>query len=343
MLIGIGYHYVRPSFDLPHPGIFGLTTAEFKAQLELLGRHGEFVGLGLLRRALAGEASLPERAWLVSFDDGLREQFEHALPVLDELRIPAVFFANTLPLAEKRPLLVHMTHLLRANVAPATLKNVIGEVATELGISLQEVDSARAVHQYGYDTREAAELKYLLNFLLPVTDRDRVVEQCFDQLLGWDRAEVSAALYMDCEQLMELAARDFLGSHTHSHRPLGTLEEAEIRREIGRSLDYLEAWTGVRVDSLGYPYGSRETCTPAVGRLAAELGIRLGFTMERAAIDDYSQPLFLPRCAPNDLPGGNATRWPADRVFEDIPLSVWYSNESSTNRPDSANHLTEQD
>lgn len=327
MLIGIGYHYVRLNFELPHPGIFGLTTAEFKAQLELLGRHGEFVGLGLLRRALAGEVSLPDRAWLVSFDDGLREQFEHALPVLDELRIPAVFFANTLPLAEKRPLLVHMIHLLRANVAPSTLKNVIGGVATELGISLQEVDSARAVHQYGYDTREVAELKYLFNFALPMADRDLVVEQCFDRLLGWDRAEVSAALYMDREQLRNLAARDLLGSHSHSHRPLGTLEEGDLRREISLSLDYLETWTGVRVDSLGYPYGSQSACTPAVGRVAGELGIRLGFTMERAGIDDRSMPLFLPRCAPNDLPGGSAARWTAERIFENIPSSAWYAGE----------------
>lgn len=327
MIIGIGYHYVRPSFELPHPGIFGLTPTEFKAQLELLGRHGEFVGQGELRRALAGKASLPERAWLVSFDDGLREQYEHALPVLDDLGIPAVFFVNTLPLAEQRPVLVHMTHLLRANVAPPALKNTIGEVATELGIPLQEVDSARAVQQYGYDTLEVAELKYLLNFSLPVTDRDRVVEQCFDRLLGWDRAEVSAALYMDREQIRKLAARDLLGSHSHSHRPLGTLEEADIRREILLSLDYLENWTGVRVDSLGYPYGSQSACTPAVGRVAGELGIRLGFTMERAGIDDHSMPLFLPRCAPNDLPGGSAARWTAERIFEDIPSSTWYAGE----------------
>lgn len=326
MIIGIGYHYVRPNFELPHPGIFGLTPGEFKAQLELLGRHGEFVGQDELRRALADGAGLPERAWLVSFDDGLREQYEHALPVLDDLGIPAVFFVNTLPLAEQRPVLVHMTHLLRANVSPAVLKNAIEEVARKLGLSWHEVDSARAAQQYVYDTGEVAELKYLLNFALPMADRERVVEQCFDRLLGWDRTEVSATLYMDREQLRELAVRDMLGSHSHSHRPLGTLEEADLRREISLSLDYLEDCTGVRVDSLGYPYGSRTACTPVVGRVAEQLGIRLGFTMERAGIDNRTLPMFLPRCAPNDLPGGNASRWTGERIFEEIPSSGWYSD-----------------
>lgn len=325
MIVGIGYHYVRPSFASPYPGIFGLTPAELRAQLELLAREGKFIGQDDLRRALAGEARLPENGWLVTFDDGLREQYEHALPVLDAMGIPAIFFANTLPLAERRPVLVHMTHLLRSQVAPTALGEAIKGIAGELGISLGDVDGVRATTQYRYDTAEVAQLKYLLNFALPVEDRERVVDACFDRLLGWSGAEVCRELYMDRDQLKALASRDMLGSHAHSHRPLGTLEASQIEREIAASLDLLEEWTGVRVDSLAYPYGSREACAPLAGEIAAGLNIAMGFTMERAGIDGSSPRLFLPRCAPNDLPGGSAPRWQAGDVFEEISSSTWYS------------------
>ena len=116
MVVGIGFHYVRPSFDQPYPGIFGVTVEEFRAQLELLGRYGEYIGLSDIRSWLLDGKSLPERAWLVTFDDGLREQYEYALPVLDDLRIPAVFFASTSPLHERKPLMVHVVHLLRSQV-----------------------------------------------------------------------------------------------------------------------------------------------------------------------------------------------------------------------------------
>lgn len=325
MIIGIGYHYVRPSFASPYPGIFGLTPAELRAQLELLARQGEFIGQTDLRRGLAGEAPLPENGWLVTFDDGLREQYEHALPVLDAMGIPAVFFANTLPLSERRPVLVHMTHLLRTQVAPATLVEAIKGMAGEMEIRLGDVDGVRAATQYRYDKAEVAQLKYLLNFALPVDDRERVVDACFDRLLGWSREEVCRDLYMDRGQLKMLASRDMLGSHAHSHRPLGTLEASQIKREIAASLDLLEEWTGMRVDSLAYPYGSREACAPLAGEIAASLNIAMGFTMERAGIDGRSHSLFLPRCAPNDLPGGSAPCWEADKVFKDIPSSSWYS------------------
>jgi peptidoglycan/xylan/chitin deacetylase (PgdA/CDA1 family) len=324
MLIGISFHYVRPSFESPFPGIFGLTPDAMRAQLELLGRFGVFVGQDDLRRTLAGEACLPENGWIVTFDDGLREQYEHALPVLDAMGIPAVFFANTLPLAERRLALVHMTHLLRSQVAPVVLGEAIVDIAGKLGIPLGEVDGERAVTQYRYDTTEMAQLKYLLNFALPVKDRERVVDACFDRLLGWNREQVCQEFYMGREQLKVLASRDMLGSHSHSHRPLGTLDAAQIRREISVSLDYLEEWTGVRVDSLAYPYGSREACSHQVGEIAASLNIAMGFTMERAGIDSNSSKLFLPRCAPNDLPGGRLPCWPDAEVFGRIPASSWY-------------------
>ncbi|MFN6204671.1 MAG: hypothetical protein ACK496_19660, partial [Acidobacteriota bacterium] len=46
-------------------------------------------------------------------DDGLREQYEQAWPRLCRLGIPAIFFANTRPIAEKRLLDVHKIQLVR--------------------------------------------------------------------------------------------------------------------------------------------------------------------------------------------------------------------------------------
>lgn len=324
MIVGINYHYVRPGFEYPFPGIVGLTTEAFRAQIELLGRSGEFIGQADLRRAFRDGHRLPDKAWLVTFDDGLREQFEHARPVLEALRVPAIFFANTQPLADGTPVLVHLTHLLRAHVDATTLLATLRDVADSLGLTLAHVNPDHAARQYQYDSQDVAELKYLFNFGLPPTGRDRLVEITFDRLLGWDRAEVCASLYMSKEQLSDLASRDQLGTHAHTHRALGELDAGTIRNEILFSSAYLETWTGIRPDAIAYPYGSRQACTPEVARAAAEAGMCLGFTMERAGIDARAKPLLLPRCAPNDVPGGSAVRWPGERVFEDIPSSTWY-------------------
>lgn len=325
MAVGIGFHYVRPNFKQPYPGIFGVTVEEFRAQLELLGRYGEYIGLSDIRSWLFEGKSLPERAWLVTFDDGLREQYEHALPVLDDLCIPAVFFASTRPLYKREPLMVHVVHLLRSQIEPSRLVDTVYNIAEELGIKIGTVDHERAVSQYFYDTPEVAEIKYLLNFALPCEARDDVIGLCFSRLLDWDVDELVSSLYMDKSQLRELAVRGYLGTHAHTHRPLGTLSEAEIETDIRTSLDLLEYWTKRRPDAIAYPYGSLAACTEATGHIARKLGIKMGFTMERARIDEHARPMCLPRCAPNDLPGGSMPRWSKDSLFQEISCSGWYA------------------
>lgn len=323
--VGISFHYVRPDFEQPFPGIFGVTCDEFRAQLELLGRYGEYVGLAEIRRFLQDGCKLPDRAWLVTFDDGLREQYEYALPVLDALGIPAVFFTPTRPIHNLQPLTVHLIHLLRSRVDPQRLSEEIYRIAEEWRVKIAAVDHAKAINQYFYDTPEVAEIKYLLNFALPRDLREDIVGMCFDRLLGWEREELVRSLYMDKIQLRELAERDYLGTHAHAHQPLGSLSETEVKVDIHTSLELLEEWTGRRPDAIAYPYGSQEACTDAVGRVASRLGIRIGFTMERARIDEHVNPMFLPRCAPNDLPGGSAPRWSEDAFFQNMPRSTWYA------------------
>lgn len=163
MLIAINYHYVRPEFDAPYPGIHGITPNQFESQLRLLAGAGTFVSAADILAAVRGEKKLPERALAVTFDDGLREQYEHAVPVLRRLEIAAIFFINTGPIAEGTVSSVHKTHLLRANVAPREFTAMLHASAHDRRIELNaDTHSRRAVEHYHYDDPETARLKFLI-------------------------------------------------------------------------------------------------------------------------------------------------------------------------------------
>ena len=117
MLLVVTYHYLAEEAPAAPRAIFPATTALLERQVEELGRSYELVSRDDLLRALDGEAELPERAALVTFDDGLRCQVELALPVLDRLGAPGLFFVPGLPLAEGRVLDVHKVHRLREAMA----------------------------------------------------------------------------------------------------------------------------------------------------------------------------------------------------------------------------------
>src|SRR5436853_162197 len=144
MLIVATYHYVRPSFDFLHAGIHGITPSALETQLCLLNTLGEFVSAQQVLAAARGDGPLPERALLVTFDDGLREQVDCALPVLDRVGIPAVFFVTTAPLARHIVNSVHQIHLLRAYTPPAQLRAVLYEETRRQGIAVQVGEPAEA-------------------------------------------------------------------------------------------------------------------------------------------------------------------------------------------------------
>ena len=325
MLIAVNFHYVRSSFDHRFPGIHGITPGQLEDQLSLLSKAGEFVSASQILSAIRWAVPLPDRAIVVTFDDGLREQYETAWPVLRRMGIPAIFFINTAPIVHTTISSVHKIHMIRAHFDPGQVMTFLQRNARSLGIAMDlHIDDAKVLSQYKYDKLETSRLKYLLNFILAPADRDRVVQACFQEVFPDSEARISRDLYMDVPQIEELAALGCIGTHAHEHLPLGVLPTDVVQEQIHLAATYLTRWTGEPPVVLSYPYGSIEACSMEAGRIARESGIEFAFTMERATNADLRQPMFLSRFSSSDLPGGNAPRCGIDQLFEVLPHGTWH-------------------
>jgi peptidoglycan/xylan/chitin deacetylase (PgdA/CDA1 family) len=298
-LLAIGYHYVAREAPAEPRAIFPVTTDGLRTQLELLGRSWEFVSRDELLAAAAGETTLPERACAVTFDDGLRCQAELALPVLQELDVPAIFFVPGKPIAEGRVLHVHKVHAIRERVDDAELLELVGA---------ESVPEDVAREHYRYDTPEAARVKYLLNMVLSVDERERVVGAAFAELVP-DEAAFAAALYMSRDQIRALGSS--VGAHSYAHEPLALLPLDELDRDLDRCTALLEEITGARPRAFSYPHGTPSTVDVATARRLTAAGYRVAFTMERALNRSLDEPLLLGRLDANDAPGGKR---PLDRI-----------------------------
>ncbi len=73
---------------------YGVPPGRFRRQLKLLASYFNFIDAEEFRRFLEG-GGVPRRALLLTFDDGLRDLADAALPTLRELHLPAVAFAVT--------------------------------------------------------------------------------------------------------------------------------------------------------------------------------------------------------------------------------------------------------
>ena len=334
MLVAVNFHYLRPKFDFPYPGIHGILPAQFASQLHLLRRVGQYISGPELRAAVEGQQPLPQNALVVTFDDGLREQFDYAWPILRELQIPAIFFVNTLPITTGTICAVHKIHLVRAHLDPEKFEQRLRHKAAQRGLSLSGgADPAAATRQYAYDTPAAAQLKFLLNFSLPPDQRDAIVAEIFEELFAGREMAMSRQLYMTPDQIAELGSHGAIGSHAHDHLPLGLLPEAAIATQITLANKYLSDWAGYAPYALSYPYGSREASSLAVAKIAQHCGIRFAFTTERAANPDLTRPLHLARFDNNDMPGGKAARWGIDEVIGGMANARWFAASETASSP----------
>ena len=86
----LSYHEVTEPGRARVPA-YAVTPTDFVRQLDWLRNHGyHFVGVDDVLAARGGKKPLPEKAVLVTFDDGYQSVYDHAWPVLKLFRVPAV-------------------------------------------------------------------------------------------------------------------------------------------------------------------------------------------------------------------------------------------------------------
>src|SRR5579863_2813143 len=66
----------------------------FRGQMELLARRYHPVSLDDILRFVTGQTKLPRRAVAVTFDDGYRDNYEVAAPILQRAGVPATIYVT---------------------------------------------------------------------------------------------------------------------------------------------------------------------------------------------------------------------------------------------------------
>jgi len=317
MLAVSNYHYIRNEFKNKYPSIFGLTPEQFEKHLIKLSEFGKFISQEKLLSFR--NKSFDKNYILITFDDGLSEQYKLAKPILNKLGIPYIFFINTMNYTEKRVSLVHKIHMVRSQISS---DEIIEFINKNFDIQISENEKKIAEVNYNYDDKKSAHLKYLLNFKLDYFQQKTIMNPLFDSLFV--EKKVVKKMYFSKFQLKKLYSEGVLGSHSHHHVPLGLLTEEKIKEEFKKSQFFFKNEFGKEAISVSYPYGSKEACEN-VSKIAKMFKFKLGFSMERALSNEIKRnPLMISRYDCNDLPGGKFDLFNNTCFFKQGRISNWY-------------------
>lgn len=301
------YHYVRDLKQSRYPGIKGLELSRFRTQLRYLSENYQIVTMAEVVHSLRSGDALPNRAALLTFDDGYIEHYELCFPLLAEAKIQGCFFPPVTPVRDRVLLDVNRVHFILAVKDAETLAAAIDHQVEEN----REAFALRSVAEYRtewakpnrFDTAETIYVKRMLQVALPETLRNNIAKSLFAQFVARHEDEFSAELYCSAEQLREMQRGGmYIGSHGCDHVWLNAVDAAKQEAEVLGSLDFLRSIDSPVEDywAMAYPYGGWNESLLGILR---ETGCAAGFTTEPAVarLGNHA-PLLLPRLDTNDLP-----------------------------------------
>lgn len=327
MLGIVNHHYIRPVYDHLYPSIYGILPQRLEEEIRYLKSIGQIINQNELLKSIDdNRTEQQKKRTLITFDDGLKEQMKYAVPVLQKHDVSAVFFISTANIECPHVLDVHKIHLVRSVIAPERMKNLLLEYlqTAKIDLNLDQVRQ-KAENHYKYDSGDVASIKYILNFSMERKTSNDFINALFTDELKFDEEEEATKLYMSRQDIIELARKGMIGSHSHVHEPLGLMTKAEQLTNIQQSKKILEDLTGIEITGFSFPYGSKDACNNTQ-ELLSQHGYHYGITMERAINKELNDPYYLARLDNNDIPGGKNYSFLAADYFDAYNSSSWQMN-----------------
>ncbi len=234
------YHSVLSDPKRQADTLGGIIHSEvaFRGQMELLAREFHPLSLDeIVKRFHAGE-DLPKRSVVVTFDDGYADNYEVAMPILDQFGIPALFYATMDCVENKR-----LPWPSRLRFAFRNTKLTAWTDSRSKSWNLRDPIHREQAYLAACDACCQLSGAVQEEFV-------KRVEQESQSCLPVE----SGALMMTYEQLRGLTLHGHVvGSHTMTHPNMAQLKPEEAYRELAESKHRLELQLSMPIKHFSYP------------------------------------------------------------------------------------------
>ncbi|MCP3684258.1 MAG: polysaccharide deacetylase family protein [bacterium] len=234
------YHRICPEQNYCLPLV--LNTKIFEQQINYFCRNFKVIPLGEIAQLIHQKRSLPKKAIAITFDDGYRDNYLYAYPILKEYGIPATIFltagyigSNKVFWWDKVSYVIHHTG--------------IGQITLdELGSY-----SCQSVYDRGQSVRKITEhLK-----TLPEEKRNILIDKLAQVCSITIPTDLGKELFLSWEEVIEMSNGNIeFGAHTMSHPIMTNISFEQAKNEVIQSKKAIEGEIEKEVTIFSYPNGN---------------------------------------------------------------------------------------
>ena len=239
----ITFHRVLPEKlrgEYPFPGLT-VPVGLFSEMIEFFAEHYRCMNVSEAWRELEKQSN-GKPLLAITFDDGRKDNFQYAVPVLKEFSVPATFYVPAK--------FVGKSELMWHDEVAYSIKFILDSSLDGLGTFQDMIDES-------IQEKEPSEvIRIIVNVLkhLPIAERNRLLKAMMAKcgsinIPSWECA-------MDWNDLKTLQHSGHeIGAHSMTHEILRESQGVDLQYEIGESKKVLESELGTTVRTFSYPSG----------------------------------------------------------------------------------------
>jgi len=235
------------------PQPFKIQQSIFENQIKFLKKKYNFISLKHYSEVLNGKRDdLPNNPIIITIDDGYRDNYTYAYPVLKKYSIPATIFLATDFISHKAWLWSNKLEYILKNSRKKDFDLVLGNKKDHFSVDGFNNWHRTQLAIFNYCAEQRNDMKneimHELSRSLSVDVPSQTVGDF--QALTWD-------------QIIEMSHNGIeFGSHTCSHPILSRLTNEQVKYEIVHSKNEIEKMIQKQVDLFCYPNGTLADFTP---------------------------------------------------------------------------------
>lgn len=272
-LVVLAYHRINEKPDASYPfqeDTVSATPEMFRQQLAFLKRFCFVTTFNELAHLIAANEPIPDNTVVITFDDGYRDNYDIALPILSEFNLPAVVYVVTENIDSGQPFWFDILSYALVHAPNGRLSILDGQHTFD--ISDENRKSLRRsfgdlVRTLG-DPERVQAIRELVDF-----------SECRDEIEAHERMVLTWA------EVKELNSAGIeIGSHTVTHPFLSRLSDEQLETELMDSKRRIESMIGSPVISLSYPTGGKAYYDDRTLKLASACGYTFAVSYEHNAL-----------------------------------------------------------
>jgi len=281
----IPYHMV---VDKPNGFYPEISIHDFEKQVAHLSKNYNVISLDEIVERVARRESL-RGCVAITFDDGFRDNYENAYPILKKYNIPATIFLITGDIEnETAPWFIKLRYIF--------MKTEKVFLQTQVNNEIISVPMRTREEKFVASERLMRCLKQC-----SIEDRVRVLDKLYTELEVHDFYELNN-LMLTWDQIKEMSENGIsFGSHTVNHPVLTRVSLNKAGEEIWESKKVIEEKTGRMVRSFAYPFGKKGGYSEEISKILKDCGFTCAVTAEKGKNTRHSELFTLNRVAPREI------------------------------------------